>query len=118
METLERKHVDSSKHCMPLRLVAKKRKKRNRQIVHPLISCGGWIKDMPKSLPNVDVPSIIEPGQKLNKEELRDHICYEGLGFCIQTLISADKIEDTEICEQWKIVQDEMDKLVTILMKD
>lgn len=89
-------------------------RKRKRKIA-PIISQGAWVEDMPKGMPKIVIPSPLEHGQKLSNNELCEYISYEGLGFCVQSYIDSERIDDENVALQWKKVKDEMDKLVDML---
>jgi len=94
--------------------VVKMAKKRKRRI-SPVVSQGAWVGDDIKGMPKISVPPPLEHGGKLSKDEILEYVSYEGLGFCVQSYIDSERIEDGAISLQWKKVKEEMDKLVDIL---
>lgn len=96
----------------PTRVVMGRKRKRK---IAPTISQGAWVEDMPKGMPKIVIPHPLEKGQSLSNDDLREYISYEGLGFCVQSYIDSERIEDETIASQWKKVKEEMDKLVDML---
>ncbi len=59
-------------------------------------------------------PDCLSAG-KLATDVIRDRVGYDGLGFCIFVLISADKIRDKRLAKRWKEARTAMLRVVECL---
>jgi len=69
---------------------------------HPLYpEPGAWvIGTRQRGLPEISPPSHpVKPG--LTNDQVRDYVTYEGLGYCVCSFISPDKIKDMKLQELW-----------------
>lgn len=68
---------------------------------HPLVpEPGGWVLDNYKGLPEIEPPDPLPPG-KFDAATVKQHVEYEGLGFCIYHLIPAERIKDRRLKKLW-----------------
>jgi hypothetical protein len=78
---------------------------------HPLVpEPGGWVLDTYKGLPEIEPPEPLPKGQ-LDVETVRDTVAYEGLGFCIYSLIPASRIKDRRLRKLWSDARAAMQKV-------
>lgn len=83
---------------------------------HPLVpEPGGWVLDDIKGMPTIDPPDIDWPGGKLDNAFIRDEAAYEGLGYCIYSLIPAGRIKDAPLRKLWKEARAKMQKITEYL---
>lgn len=75
------------------------------------LSMGDWIYDREKGMPKIYAPNELPRG-KLSKEEIREYVSYEGLGFCIFEYIEPKKIEDAKLREKWNTTKKAMIEVV------
>jgi len=75
---------------------------------------GTWIFDMPKGMPSVCPPAALPPGS-LSVGTIRARVSYDGLGFCIYSLIPAARIADPRLKELWVKARAAMKEIVTLL---
>ena len=86
--------------------------KEGSTVEREMIEPGLWVLDKTKGMPNVSRPPSLSPTIKLNNIELRDHIVYEGLGYCIYNYITPNMILDKKIAKLWKEVHKIMIEIV------
>jgi hypothetical protein len=78
---------------------------------HPLVpEPGGWVLDTERGMPKIGPPEPLPKGQ-LDTEAVRDHVAYEGLGFCIYSLIPASRIKDRRLRKLWSDARAAMQKV-------
>lgn len=75
---------------------------------------GQWIWDMPKGMSPVCPPAALPTGQ-LSVGTVRARVSYDGLGFCIYSLIPAARIADSQLRELWMKARATMKEIVTLL---
>jgi hypothetical protein len=73
---------------------------------------GTWMADVWKDAKNVPEPEPIPHDRKLTLNEIRDYICYEGIGECIIGYIQAEKIADKILAKKWKRAHDAMKEVL------
>ena len=61
---------------------------------------GAWVASRGKGLPEVLPPNGIPDGQ-LTRDQVRDLVAYEGLGFCVYEYISSGRIRDGKLRKLW-----------------
>lgn len=66
-----------------------------------------------KGMPEVELGAIVT--NVLPTEEVSQQVSIEGLGYCIYTLIPANKIEDPTLRSLWKIARKAMQDIVVWL---
>jgi hypothetical protein len=82
---------------------------------HPLYpEPGEWIFDIQKGMPKIMPPDPLPEG-RIETEGIRDHIMYDGLGFCIYSWIPANRIKDKKLARLWMKARAEMQKIVEYL---
>ena len=62
---------------------------------------GAWVINTPRGLPAVGPPEALPQHAKLTAEEVRHHVAYDGLGFCIFEYIDPARIEDKRLALLW-----------------
>ena len=84
---------------------------------HPLYpEPGAWVLRKTRGMPEMVPPAPLPQNHQLTLHEIRDEqIAYEGLGYCIYELISAEKIEDKELAKLWKAARCAMQDVVEYL---
>lgn len=75
---------------------------------------GVWIWDQPRGMPPLNAPDPLPPGPVSN-ETVAEHVCYDGLGFTIYSLIPVDRIEDPKLRKLWVEARSAMQKIVEYL---
>ena len=90
----------------------KKQKKQSIKEIRELIQQGAWVYDMPKGMKKVSRPEPLEYGKKLSIDNIKEHISYDGIGFCIFEFIPATKIEDKELSKRWNTAKRAIDRVV------
>ena len=88
----------------------------SRPKLHPLYpEPGAWVIGTRKhGLPEIDPPSHpVKPG--LTKDQIRDYVAYEGLGFCLCSFIAPDKIKDPKLRRMWTEARESMKRVVECL---
>jgi len=84
---------------------------KSKPETHPLVpEPGGWVIDKFKGMPPIDPPEPL-PAGKIDTELVRDYIAYDGLGFCIYTIIPVERIADTKLRRLWVAARDAMQKV-------
>lgn len=71
--------------------------KESKNSVEP----GNWINDKVKGMPEIKLPEPLTTKQ-LTKEEIRDIVSEEGLGYSITDYINPNSIIDDKLKEMWK----------------
>ena len=80
---------------------------------HPLVpEPGGWVLDTVKGMPPIEQPDIKWPKGKLDTDLIREEVSYEGLGYCIYSLIPAERIKDARLKKLWREARQAMQKIV------
>jgi len=78
---------------------------------HPLVpEPGGWVLDRYRGLPEIRPPGPFPPGQ-FDTVTVREYTSYEGLGFCIYSLIPANRIKDQQLRKLWSNARAAMQKV-------
>ena len=87
-----------------------------RKFTHPLVpEPGGWILDNIKGMPPIEPTAVDWPKGKLDTDLIRDEVSYEGLGYCIYSLIPVERIADPKLKKMWKEARSSMQKVVEYL---
>jgi len=83
---------------------------------HPLYpSPGTWILERTKGLSCPEPPDELPKKRKFTNGECRDHISYEGIGYCIWDYIDSRRIEDPRLAELWQSARDALREIVVYL---
>jgi hypothetical protein len=77
---------------------------------------GTWIWDRPKGMPPLSPPDALPPGPLLTSV-VKEQVSYEGLGFCIYSLIKSDRITDPVLRELWARARATMQEIIICLEK-
>lgn len=78
---------------------------------HPLVpEPGAWVINSMKGMPTIEMPN--PPPGPLSSNDVADVVAYEGLGFCIYTLIPAGKIKDRKLRGLWVKARAAMQKVM------
>jgi hypothetical protein len=87
--------------------------KRKKKALSP--EPGGWVLDPADGLPAVTPPGDLPEGL-ISSQELRDQwVAYEGLGFCVYSLIPVRKLDDAELRALWRKARQAMQDIVDYL---
>lgn len=62
---------------------------------------GTWVLDTTKGMPEIHPPGPLPKGP-ISAADVKDHVCYDGLGYCIYGFIPAKRIEDTKLAKLWE----------------
>jgi ribosomal protein L40E len=63
---------------------------------------GEWIEDRSQPrLPKIEPSQPLGKTERFDNEEIRDHIAYEGLGFCVYSYIGPNQIIDPKLRSLW-----------------
>jgi hypothetical protein len=65
---------------------------------------------MPKGMPAIEMPN--PPKGVLSNDDIAGIIMYEGVGFCIYSLIPAERIKDRKLRSLWVKARAAMQKVV------
>jgi hypothetical protein len=76
---------------------------------------GTWVLDPVKGLPKSMPPEPVPRDHKMTNREIQDYVLYEGLGFCVYSLISSDRIRDKRLAKLWSQSRAAMQKVVEYL---
>jgi hypothetical protein len=66
-----------------------------------------------KGMPEVELGTVVTA--TLPTEEVKQQVAYEGLGYCVYTLVPANKIEDPTLRSLWKAARKSMQDIVVWL---
>ena len=89
------------------------------KFLHPLVpEPGGWVMDTVKGMPPIDPPAMDWPKGELSNELVRDETSYEGLGYCIYSLIPAERIKEPPLRKLWSEARAKMQEIVEYLYED
>jgi hypothetical protein len=61
-------------------------------------------------MPKIEQPQPLPKGQ-LDTEAVRDYVAYEGLGFCIYSLVPVNRIKDRRLRKLWSDARTAMQKV-------
>jgi len=75
---------------------------------------GTWVLDTTKGMPKILPPDPLPRGQ-ISAAEVKDHVCYEGLGYCIYGYIPSKRIEDTNLAKLWEQARVAMQQVANYL---
>lgn len=85
------------------------------EVSHPLYpEPGGWVIDTLKGMPPIDSPEPLLPGP-IDVSVIKDHVLYDGLGFCIYTGIPIERISDSKLKSLWREARRTMQRVVEYL---
>ncbi len=90
-----------------------KRKKRRSPAVEP----GNWILDLPGGMPPMLPPDPL-PWGLVETETIEKQVNHEGLGFCVLTLISPERVEDLKLKVLWKKARTALQAIQRYLVED
>ena len=80
-----------------------------------VIGVGSSTWERPKGMPEPFEPEPIPRDRQLSKEEVCRYVEFEGLGFCIYTLVPASKIEDEKLRSLWMLARKSMQEIIGYL---
>lgn len=78
---------------------------------------GAWVIDNYQRLPRIDPPKIFKL-YDLTTKQVADLVEYEGLGYCIFSYISSEKIRDKALALKWKKAREAMLEVVLCLDRE
>lgn len=88
-------------------------KKRSKHLLYP--EPGAHVLQSYEGLPKLSPPDPLPPG-KISSHEIRDdYIAYEGLGYCVYSLIPSERIEDEKLKALWVQAREAMQDVVEYL---
>ena len=76
---------------------------------------GAWVINTPRGLPVVGSPEALPQHRELTAEEVRHHVAYDGLGYCIFEYIDPARIADKRLALLWTKARVTMQQIVTEL---
>ena len=91
----------------------KKRRRKKRLQPEP----GAWVKDEILGMPKLNPPDKITTS-RITTSQIREHVEYEGLGFCIWEYIPSERISDKKLRLLWQQARNAMLKIVNHLEKE
>jgi hypothetical protein len=74
---------------------------------------GSRVLEHMKGMPEVELGTVVT--EMTPTEEVKQQVSIEGLGYCIYTLIPANKIEDPTLRSLWKVARKAMQDIVVWL---
>jgi hypothetical protein len=74
---------------------------------------GKWVWVLPKGMPPIHSPDV--PPGPLSASVVKEQISYEGLGFCVYSLIPPDHVADERLRELWVAARAAMREIVDYL---
>ncbi len=75
---------------------------------------GDWVNDMPDGMQKPSPPKKLTES-KLSAHEIRELAAYEGLGFCIHSFISSQRIADKDLRLLWARAKNSLQKVIDYL---
>lgn len=94
---------------------SKTRRERQKGKSHPLVpEPGGWVLDTYHDLPEISCPGPLPDGP-VDADAIREHIQYEGLGFCVYHLIPPARVKDPALRKLWKSAREAMQRVTMYL---
>lgn len=75
---------------------------------------GGWVLDKTKGMPDILSPDPL-PSGPISASDVKDHVSYEGLGYCIYGYIPAKRISDKQLRKLWEKARVAMREVVDYL---
>ena len=78
---------------------------------------GEWIWEKPKGFPAIERPDPL-PAGPLDDETIRTQVRYDGLGFCVWSLIPARRIKEKKLRLLWWEARKAMEAVVDYLAED
>lgn len=77
---------------------------------------GEWVYEKPKGMGPIRRPEPL-PAGSIDASGVKDHVRYEGLGFCIYSLIPHERIADEQLSKLWRKARQAMQEIVEHLEK-
>ncbi len=75
---------------------------------------GTWVLDRTKGMPEIVPPGPLPRGP-ISASAVKDHVCYEGLGYCIYGYIPAERISNPKLRKLWQVARAAMQKVAEYL---